>query len=138
MFFLNINIFYTVWFYFEVILHLLKNLKNNTKKLLSESFLRVNYQYNVLILQILPCNHITTNTEISNLQRTFNFANNVLELICLIPLFPFSCHVSFSLFQFKQVPSFPWLSWFWPETNYRSVIFCKFFSSLIYLMCSHD
>ena len=107
--------FYTVWFYFEVILHLLKNSKNNTKNYFL-NLLRVNYQYNVLILQILPCNHITTNTEISNLQRTFNFANNVLELICLIPLFPSVAMFLLASFNSKQVPSFPWLSWFWPET----------------------
>ena len=115
-----------ILFYFEIILHLSKNYKNNTKNYFL-NLLKVNYQYNSLILQILPCvllnnknilscNHITTNPETSNLQRTFNFTNNVLELICLRPLFPSVAMFLFSSFNSKQVPSFPWLSWFWPET----------------------
>lgn len=104
--------------------------------------MRVNYQYNVLILQILPCvllnkyilscNHITTNTEITNLQRTFNFANNVLELICLRPLFPSVAMFLLTSFNSKQVPSFPWLSWFWTETI-TGQLFLEVFSSLIYV-----
>lgn len=55
---------------------------------------------------ILSCNHSTTNTDTSNLQRAFNFANNVLELICLGPLFPLVAMFLLASFNSKQFLSF--------------------------------